>query len=332
MLIGSQLPQAAWADIRAGDMVMTLHEIESPRTDTGDLAIGFNQVKRMHSRKVRTLIGHQQVDVGLKCLPSLLRFSAEPMTPVLHDDGTLDSEDCARLVAALPGALIVRRNEADSRVEPLLARYPKCREYRRQHPLALKLLDMPLLEPNDLAYCDSDVLFLKPFTQLFQWSSAGASAIFMQDIQHAYSLRPWHIYPLGKIRVPSRVNTGLIFFRAADFDPEFIEWLLGQKQLEEVFNKRAHWIEQTCWAALGWRVGCYVWSRRQFVIANPRMLGLTDATVGIHFVAASRGKLDEFPINGDCPENYEKAVPINASPVQSCSAGLLLVQDIMNRF
>lgn len=309
-----------------------LHEIESVRTDSGDLEVGFDQVKRLPSRKVRTLIGHQQVEVGLKCLPSLLRFSAEPMTPVLHDDGTLNSEDCARLLAALPGAAIIKRDEADSRVEPLLARYPRCRKYRQQHPLALKLLDMPFLEPDDLAYCDSDVLFLKPYTQLFQWSSADASAIFMQDIQHAYSLRPWHIYPFGKIRVPCQVNTGLIFFRAAEFDPEFIEWLLGQKQLQEVFNKRPHWIEQTCWAALGWRVGCYVWSRRQFVIATPRMLGLTEATVGIHFVAASRSKLDEFPITKDCPANHETAVAIDASPVQSCSARLLLVQDIRNRF
>jgi len=313
-------------------MIAALLKIQSARSCFGKVETGFNQVKTLHSRKVRTLIGHQQVAVGLKCLPSLLRFSAEPITPVIHDDGTLNSEDCDKLVAALPEAIIVRRDEADSLVEPLLARYPKCREYRRQHPLALKLLDMPLLEPNDLAYCDSDVLFLRPYKQLFQWSSTDASAIFMQDIQNAYSLWPWHIYPLGKIRVPRRVNTGLIFFRAAGYDPEFIEWLLGQKQLERVFNKRTHWIEQTCWAALGWRVGCYVWSRRQFVIANPQMIGLTKATVGIHFVAACRSKLEEFPINGDCPENNEMAVPIDASPVLRCSARSLLVQDIMNRF
>lgn len=284
----------------------------------------------MQSRRVRTLIGRQQLETGLKCLPSLIAFSAEPLRLLIHDDGTLSQADYERLTAALPGATLVKRVEADAQIEPLLARYPNCRDYRRRHALGLKLIDMALFETEELAYCDSDILFLKPYSGLFQWPDRGAAAIFMQDIQDAYSLHPWHLYPFGKLRIPQKINSGLILFRTSVYDLDFIEWLLGQKRLARVFKKRAHWIEQTCWAALGWRVGCYVWSASQFMIATPGMEGLSDATVGIHFVAAARGKLDDFPSAGE--PDRKTVAPIDARPTQPSSAYLMLIQHIRKRF
>jgi hypothetical protein len=285
----------------------------------------------LQKRQVRTLIGHQQVETGLKCLPSLSGFSRESMTLLIHDDGTLSDEDCDRLIAALPGASIVRRPDADARIEPLLARYPKCRQYRQHHPLGLKLLDMALFEPQELAYCDSDILFLKSYTGLFKWPGDQTSAIFMQDIQDAYSLHPWHVYPFGKIRVPQKINSGLILFRTSVYDLEFIEWFLGQKRLESVFKKRAHWIEQTCWAALGRRVGCYAWNARQFIIATPDMVGLSSETVGIHFVAAARSKLLEFYPVAHSAQDLESAVVIECNVVQSSTPLQMSLAEIRKR-
>jgi hypothetical protein len=283
-------------------------------------------------RTVRTLIGHQQVDVGLVCLGSLLRFSSELISLLIHDDGTLNKADCERLIAALPGSAIVSRPDADAIVQPLLTRYPRCRSYRERHPLALKLLDMALLEPDELAYCDSDVFFLKPHTGLFAWPNAQTGAMFMQDIQDAYSLRPWHVHPIGQIRMPRRTNSGLIFFRRSAYDLDFIEWLLGQPKLEGVFAKRAHWIEQTCWAALGWRAGCYLWSAGQFVIATQSMTGVSDETVGIHFVAAARGKLNEFygPSFGSSSSALAPT-PIRSIPARMSSPLQMLGQDLITR-
>ena len=110
-------------------------------------------------RIVRTLIGHNQVEVGLRCLPSLIHFSSEPVKLLLHDDGTLTDDDCEALIASLSGAEILSRDEADATVVPLLKRHPKCLAYRQRQPLALKLIDMPLIQSEELAYCDSDVLF-----------------------------------------------------------------------------------------------------------------------------------------------------------------------------
>jgi hypothetical protein len=282
-------------------------------------------------RTVRTLIGHKQVEVGLKCLASLVRFSAEPLSLILHDDGTLTPEDHEKLTSGLQGASVLTRAEADSVVIPLLAKYSKCRAYRERHPLALKLIDMALIETGELAYCDSDILFLKPYRNLFSWPNGKGAAVFMQDSQEAYSLYPWHAYPIGKVRIPRKVNTGLILFRCSEYDLDFVEWILGQPQLERVFQKRPHWIEQTCWAALGARVGCYVWSERQLVIASSRMEHVTEDTVAIHFVAAYRGQLAHFPKRAFSAASCGKATTIEAAPASNSSSFRLLKRDVRRK-
>jgi hypothetical protein len=281
-------------------------------------------------RAVRTLIGHRQIDVGLICLASLLKKSAESLRLAIHDDGTLTPEDCDRLSAAFPGSVVISRPEADESVQPLLSRYPQCSAYRRRHPLALKLIDLALVGDGDLAYCDTDVLFLKRFSHLFDWPDSATSAVFMQDGQEAYSLRPWHMFPFGKIRVPGRINSGLILFRTANYDLEFVEWLLARPELKRVFRKRPYWIEQTCWAALAWRVGCRVWRPEQFMLANSKMLGVSPETVGIHFVAAYRSKLQDF-LACQSVEDGQAAVEIRSVPARPASHLRMVVDDLKRR-
>lgn len=286
----------------------------------------------LSKRIVRTLIGHNQVEVGLRCLASLLRFTSESLSLIIHDDGTLTGDDCKELIGRLSGAEILSRDEADAIVDPLVKRHPKCRAYRERHPFALKLIDMALIQSEELAYCDSDVLFLKPHSGLFSMPEPRTAAIFMQDIQDAYSLRPWHIYPIGKVRVPQRVNSGLILFRSAAYDLDFVEWMLNREELSEVFQKRPHWIEQTCWAALGWRAGCRVWSERQFIIATPSMKDFSDETIAIHFVAACRGKLGDFSAQSSSSSSpSDAATVIRSAPARISSPLRMFGQDLLNK-
>ena len=279
---------------------------------------------------VRSLIGHRQVGVALKCLPSLLKCSSDPMSIAIHDDGTLTDEDRKRLLLNLPGATIVDREAADEIVEPLVERYPNCRAFRQDHLFALKLFDMALIGDGDMAYCDSDILFLRPFAGLFRWPDAEVAAIFMRDRREPYALRPWHVHPVGRIKVPQQANAGLMFFRTSRFDLDFIEWFLGRPQLQEVFNKRSWWIEQTCWAALGWQVGCRIWDKQQIVMANPAMSMTTDV-VGIHFVATYRDQLGKFC--GQPAHLYSAGAPVlvRSEPARQSSSWRLLVSDVAKK-
>jgi hypothetical protein len=281
------------------------------------------------SRTVQTLMGHPHVEVGIQCLGSLIHYAAEPLSLIIHDDGTLTDDDQATLTSALPSVSVLPKAKADSMVLPLLEHYPNCAEYRRHHPLALKLLDMVLIGEGELAYCDSDILFLKRFKDLFSWPGAKITALFMADSQEAYSLYPWHAWPLGAISLPHKINTGLIFFRREKFDLDYVEWLLGRPELSHVFGKRKHWIEQTCWAAIGWRAGCHVWNPRQLILADSNMSRLSDETVGIHFVAAYRGNLERFPSHFD--GHKELPVRIEAARVSKTSSFHLLANDLRRR-
>src|SRR5437016_4095173 len=91
-------------------------------------------------RVVATLLGHAHVEMALRCLGSLLRFSADPLRLRVHDDGSLTPSDRERLAAGLAGPEVVSRQEADDRLAGLLAARPASRAFRAGNPLALTLL------------------------------------------------------------------------------------------------------------------------------------------------------------------------------------------------
>jgi hypothetical protein len=245
-------------------------------------------------RRVRTLVGDSTLAASLTCLPTLVRFSADPVRVVVHDDGTLTAASRATLRAAVLGIEIVDRARADEEVGDRLARHPRCRVARSSNFMFLKMFDVALLEPGDLAYCDSDVLFLRPFDGLFGPPDPRFPFLFMTDAKEAYAVRPWHLRPLGKLKLASRVNAGLMRVWAGALDLDFVEWLLGRMGSSAVWKRRWYWNEQTCWAALGGRSDCGLWDARQVVMATRDMASFTSDAVAVHFVSTYRFHLPEY--------------------------------------
>jgi hypothetical protein len=233
---------------------------------------------------VTTLLGHAHVDMALLCLGSLLAYAAEPVRLRIHDDGTLTGEDQERLAAGLAEPEFVARAEAEERLADVLATRPALRELRRTNPLGLKLIDAPLLAPaGRLLFCDSDVLFFRPFSGL--WGLDGET-VFLRDTQNAYSVRSWQLLREPRLRLAGHVNTGLVGFPKAAYDPDLLEWFLSHPG-----SKRTPvWVEQTAWALLGARTGC------RFVDpARVRLAGesaeLPGELVALHFVSPRRALL-----------------------------------------
>jgi len=200
------------------------------------------------SVSVRSLLGKAQMAVAIQCLGSLLRFSNEAIELVLHDDGTLGGREEEELRAALGAVRFERRAAADERVEALLARYPRCREFRRANPLALKLLDVMLLDEGEaVAYCDADILFLRPFAGLFRFDTPEVDAVFMTDRACAYSVRSWDLLVERRLRLAAHVNSGVVSFRRRAYDLDRIEWFLDRWRRAP---RTPVWAEQTAWALL----------------------------------------------------------------------------------
>lgn len=120
----------------------------------------FNNVRKESSGiSVHALICHRDVSLGIHCLSSLLRFCADSIRIVLHDDGSLTKEDAKRLEDGLPNTVLVGKEEADDIVRPQLAHYPRCLAFRTRSPTGQKMFDIPLMAKGDIAIYDTDVLF-----------------------------------------------------------------------------------------------------------------------------------------------------------------------------
>jgi len=259
------------------------------------------------TRWVSSLLGHRHLETALVCLGSLVHCSAEPLALRLHDDGTLTGLDRERLEAGLGYVRFVSREEADDCVAGLLASRPALRAYRRDHPLALKLIDAVLFGGEELAYCDSDILFLRPFSGLFRQGS-----VFMSDRQNAYSLRSWHLLAHRRLRLPVRVNSGIVVYRTDAYDPDLLEWYLSRPEL--LFAPV--WVEQTAWALLGWQAGCRLLDPLQVAFPEDGKLA-GDGVIALHFVTPLRSLLPRYvasPAPGRAP------VEIRTVPARRCRA------------
>ncbi len=261
-------------------------------------------------RRVASLLGHSHVDLAILCLGSLLRRSVEPLTLRLHDDGSLTPEDRERLAGALGEPEVVPRSEADERVAGVLSRHPALAAFRRSNPLALKLIDAVLYAGDELAYCDTDVLFLRPFSGMFP--AGEPAAVLMADRQNAYSVRSWHLVLHRRLRLARRVNSGVIRFPATAWDPDLLEWFFARPE----FGFAPVWSEQTAWALLGWKAGCRLWDPRLVRLPGPEE-SAPDQAVALHFVSPLRALLPRF-LAAAAGRPEEPPVRIGTVPARRC--------------
>jgi hypothetical protein len=239
--------------------------------------------------EVHFLVCHKDAKMAGNCLDSLFKYSKDSLKFIIHDDGSLTKEDYGNMLEKGENTKIISRKESDECMEENLRKYPNCYQYRKEHIYALKLLDIAFMSQNDFGYCDSDILFLRPFKNLFNWPDSKISAIFMQDYSSSYSMLPWTLLGNDKPKLVSKVNAGLIFFRKQNYDLDFIEWFLKNK----TFRHKVGWLEQTCWAALGHHVGCRQWNPEQIVLMRPWTEDSPQLVAG-HFVKESRYRMEKF--------------------------------------
>jgi hypothetical protein len=271
---------------------------------------------------VSTLVGHRDANMALTCLGSFVDFSVQKMLFRIHDDGTLTSADKQKLAEKLPVLRFVERGFADDRVTQILKKYPACLRYRSRHVLGLKLFDVALFsQEEDLAFCDSDILFFRPFAGLFSWPDKGVGSLFMQDFQEAYALRPWEM--LRHIALPRRLNSGLFLIRGKYYDLDLIEAVIAHDY--RAFEIFPYWLEQTCWGALAWRSNVRFWSPRQLqVIKNADCLN--ENMIAGHFTSSVRNLLNKATAR---IQTGVPVVPIFTEPMRKLRSHHILVQQTL---
>ncbi|REJ69539.1 MAG: hypothetical protein DWQ31_04255 [Planctomycetota bacterium] len=169
---------------------------------------------------------------------------------VIHDDGTLNSEQRGLFAAHFRGCRMLTRAEADGAVAPLLKNYPHAWRYRftQHHPFSLKLLDANLMTTSDLILLlDSDVIFFSRPKEILSGATSSEGR-FMTDIWSPYAIEERELVATLPDLTRKQVNCGLALTFPAIFDLAFVDETLGT--LFRYDDVAANLIEQTCYARL----------------------------------------------------------------------------------
>jgi len=129
------------------------------------------------------------LDMAVAALKSLLRFQPS-LAVVIHGDRTLDSGHRAFLEDQIPGCRVILLDEANRLIgqdaelaeirEKIPGRFTLPSGYERQCAAwALKVLDFyALANTEKILVLDSDTLFLRPPTELFEWIAGDGQTAF----------------------------------------------------------------------------------------------------------------------------------------------------------
>ena len=266
---------------------------------------------------VQSLIGESQLPFYLSCLKSLITFCQDRIELQLHTDGSFSQEDKGLIHCELDGTMVTISDSSEnkSRVLDCLQGRSNCQKVRKDSIWGIEFFDPIFAFPEDPIsfYLDADILFLRPFSGLFDRKEVKNGAVFLKDTQwDAYSFRPWHMLT-GKKRpqVVKGITTGLVFWDKTAIDWDYLEWFLGEHRLHRI----PEWIMPTAQAGLANRCDAKTISPRQIPNLYPNAQILKD-TFGVHLIGSYRKEWMQKLKTRE--SNQTKNLPTMASSFENC--------------
>ena len=266
---------------------------------------------------VQSLIGGSQLLFYLRCLKSLVTFCQDRIELQLHTDGSLSQKDKDFIHAELNGTTITitDSSENSNRVLDYLQGRPNCQKFRKDSLWGIEFFDPIYAFPEDPIsfYLDADILFLRPFSGLFDRNQVKDGAIFLKDTQwDAYSFRPWQMLAgKKKPQVVEGITTGLVFWDKTAIDWDYLEWFLGENNLHRI----PEWIIPTAQAGLAHRCEAKTISPRQIPNLYPNAQIHND-TFGVHLLGSYR---NEWMQKLEARENNQtENIPTMAPSFEEC--------------
>ena len=120
---------------------------------------------------VQSLIGGNQLPFYLNCLKSLLAFCQDRIELQLHTDGSLSQKEKDFIHAQLTGTIVNISEPSENKIRVLdfLHGRPNCQKFRKNSIWGIEFFDPIYAFPQDPIsfYLDADILFLRPFSRLF---------------------------------------------------------------------------------------------------------------------------------------------------------------------
>ena len=261
---------------------------------------------------VQSLIGGgEQLPFYLRCLNSLIKYSQERISLLLHTDGTLSKKDAETIFANL-GSNYVQISDPkiarENTLDKLIGR-PNCQRVRKESLWGIEFFD-PLFSKSDHSishYIDADILFFRPFSSLFNDSVTEGGAVFLRDKQwDAYSLRPWHLFVRKqKPEIVRGITTALVCWDKQCIDWDYLEWFLGKVR----FHAIPEWILPTAQAGLANRCQSKTVLPQQIPNLYPNAK-VSEETFGVHLLGSYRKEWQSKI------ESHAKAISTELPPIK----------------
>jgi hypothetical protein len=238
---------------------------------------------------VQSLVGSKQLTFYLRCLTSLLECCKDEIELYLHSDGSLSNKQKDLIYTQLSAGKvkIVDSAQNTDKTLNLLQGRPNCQNFRKGSIWGIEFFDPLFANPNAPIsyYLDADILFLRPFSGLFDHSQTEGGAVFLKDTQwDAYCFRPWQmITGKSKPQAVQGITTGLVFWDKTAIDWDYLEWFLGEHQLHKI----PEWIMPTAQAGLANRCEAKTISPKHITNLYPNAR-LHKDTFGVHLLGSYR--------------------------------------------
>ena len=240
---------------------------------------------------VQSLIGGSQLPFYLRCLKSLVAFCQDRIDLQIHADGSLSQESKDSIQLSMDGTTvnITESTVNTSRVLDCLQGRPNCQKIRKNSIWGIEFFDPIFAYPEDPIsfYLDADILFLRPFSGLFDREQVKNGAIFLNDTQwDAYCFRPLQMLTgKKKLQAVKGITTGLVFWDKTVIDWDYLEWFLGEHRLHQI----PEWIMPTAQAGLANKCEAKTISPRQITNLYPNAR-INEDTFGLHILGSYRNE------------------------------------------
>jgi hypothetical protein len=182
---------------------------------------------------VHILTGANDWRLAAWMLASWFHFTEQAWPVIVHEDGTLPAEGRATLLRLFPDTRIIERAHADAVMAKALTPFPFCADYRKAHPLALKIFDAPHFTPGErFLMLDSDLLFFDRPEEILTWCRDGKDECwFNEDVQEGALLSAAEAREDLGIKLWPRVNSGLCLLAKKALDLDLCDRALAETSI-----------------------------------------------------------------------------------------------------
>ena len=201
--------------------------------------------------------------------------------PSQKDKDSIHSELTGTIVT------ITDSSENKSRVLDYLQGRPNCQKFRKNSIWGIEFFDPIYAFPEDPIsfYLDADILFLRPFSGLFDRNQVKGELFSLKTLSGMLIL-----FVLGKcllvkisLKQSKGITTGLVFWDKTAIDWDYLEWFLGENHLHKI----PEWIMPTAQAGLANKCEAKTISPRQIPNLYPNAQ-IHEDTFGLHLLGSYR--------------------------------------------